>query len=152
MTPNELQRMLEYYPFIPEDIKKKQEQLKEQVYNKQDILDTLKAAMMTGMPHGTDVSNPTEKVVEIANDIYLERILYIEDEIRQLFKKQERVERYLDKLNKTEKAIIEMRLFKNRPDTWFAVARKIHYSRARCFEIFNEALGKGENLNENSNN
>jgi hypothetical protein len=140
MNQVDLQRLLEFYPYIQGEINKKQDELLEEVRNKDDILDTLKAALITGMPHGYDVSNPVLNVVGKAMDVYCNRIAVIIAEIDDLFNKKQLVEDLLKKCSPSELTIIKLRLFEGK--SWNCIARSTNYSIMQCWRKIENGIKK----------
>lgn len=143
MNTNQIQKTFEEYPFLPTEIEKKKNEYIETLRNKQDIIDVLRAILISDAPHGTDTSDPTYRATAAAL-IWQTRLDDIEKQISQLLAKMKQVENWLEILSPIERKVIEMRCFAIRPARWRMIARETHYEESSCRKIFERALRKLE--------
>jgi DNA-directed RNA polymerase sigma subunit (sigma70/sigma32) len=142
MKQSEIQRLLEAYPYIPEELEKKKEELRQAISDHQEIINTLKAVLITGMPHGSGTSDKTYEAAQAAVDIYCLRIAGIGKEINDLHDMLNKAEKLLALLSPVERKIIDARIFHIRPKPWPVIAKELHFSREHCIRLFEKAIQK----------
>lgn len=137
-----IERILNDYPHIGEIIQDLQKQLNNAVSMQQETRDTLKAAEMTGMPRGTNVSDLTGQAVERTLDKWESRIIYLSDQINYYIDLQKLVDDAVKCLTVDEFRVIDLRYFKGYKMR--QVGYKMHFEKTRCYEIHNKAIEKIE--------
>lgn len=111
-----------------------------------DILEslTLTSQRLSGMPHGTGISNPVERIYEENQKIqqqYADRITYIRKRLEETTKKQNVLQRWIEdsELDELEVSVMD-KLYKDGMMDW-KIAQIVHCNtrtvwkiRARIFE------------------
>jgi len=97
---------LDNYPFIQREINAHNNRINDYIRNKDDILDTLKAYQLSGMPGLPDgnISDPAGDCVTT----YLYKIEYEKNIIAELLEEQKKVDAALSRLHKIDQAILKM--------------------------------------------
>jgi hypothetical protein len=140
MDTARVEQMLERYPCIDKEIDQawaKIEAVKERIKDVEEI----KATKYSGMPHGSDSLDLSDKVVEI-EEIVTKDLNHIKDRYEMLLELQMDVEAGLDRLREIERRIIKLHFFEL--DDMESVARKVNYTREHTYAIMNNALKKFE--------
>lgn len=135
-----IENILYEYPTLPQTIVKLNGELNELIKSKNDIRNTVKAQVMTGMPHGTEISDPTLNAVKELID---KQDIYIQEKIRQVayyIDIKHKLDEILLKLSPAEKQIIEIKYFDRCPK--YEIPRIMKYCRSRCFQLQDEAIEK----------
>jgi len=135
-----VESMLLEYTHIPEMVRKLNRELNDIIQNKNETYNTLQSSKITGMPHGTEVSNITLKAVEKLIDRYEVRVKSITEEINYLIDLKENIEKAIRILSLEERRIIELRFFNSYK--WKRIQYIVKYSRSQCFDIHNKAINK----------
>lgn len=103
-------------------------------------IDELKAAAWSGMPHGSDVSDPIFRIVQPIVDIHNDNIKIIRERIDKLYyQKQYTWELVNEKLDPIQAQIVINRYFNELE--WEKICRKVNYSRPQAGRILKEAVG-----------
>jgi DNA-directed RNA polymerase specialized sigma subunit len=103
----------------------------------------LKSNVMTGMPHGSGVSDPTYNIVQKTCDEYLADILQKSDELSKYKQQRKEIEELFKTLDLFEYKIITLRYV--RKLNFYEVGREIHYSKQRVCELHKTIIDKMEN-------
>lgn len=139
----EIEKILYDYANISYSIQKLNRELNEIITGKNETYNTLKAAKMSGIPHGTDISNQVLDAVEKLIDRYLDRVKEITYQINKLMDLQQQVDSIMyqpDLLTIEERRIVDLRYIKQYQ--WYRIPSVMKYSRAQCFRIHEKALEK----------
>ena len=90
-------------------------------------LPTISSPQMTGMPHGTDVSNPVEKYF-LKKEALIEKL---NQKIEKYTEELVRIEGIIDRIDDVEvRAIARMRFIQNM--RWEDIGEKVHLERTTC--------------------
>ena len=102
-------------------------------------IDELKAVAWSGMPHGSDVSDPIFRIVQPIVDIHNDNIKIIRERIDKLYyQKQYTWELVNENLNPIQAQIVINRYFNELE--WEKICRKVNYSRRQARRILKEAV------------
>ena len=141
MEFKEIEKLLYEYGEIAGKIKKLRDELQSELESRKDILNLLKANVITDAPRVSGgVSDPVYQAVAKAVDVFAEQIERLRVEIEGLNKKRDFVEELLKGLDWTERKIVELRYFQG--CNWEVVARKSNYSINQCLNIRNSVIKK----------
>ena len=88
----------------------------------------------------SNLSDVTYQAVEKIIDIYAKQIAEWENKLQNLFNQKNEIESMLDRLDSTERKIIELKYIKNLK--WYQVAMKVGYSERQCKRINKRILEK----------
>jgi DNA-directed RNA polymerase specialized sigma subunit len=138
METARIEAMLERYPYIDKEIQQewnKMENIKERIKDVEEI----KATKYSGMPHGSDSLDLSDKVVEI-EEIVTKHLNNIKSRYEMLLELQMDVEEGLDRLNEIEKRIVKLHYFER--VGMESVAAKINYTKQQAYRIRDGALKK----------
>lgn len=138
MDTARVEAMLERYPTIDKEIQQawdKINTIKERIKDIEEI----KATRYSGMPHGSDSSDLSDKVIEI-EEIVEKDLNHIKDRYEMLLELQMAVEAGLDRLNEIEKRIVKLHYFER--VGMESVASKVNYTKQQAYRIMNDALKK----------
>jgi archaellum component FlaC len=137
----EIESLLYEYGEIAGKIKKLRDELQDELESRKDILNLLKANVITDAPRVSGgVSDPVYQAVSRAVDVFAGHIERLRLEIEGLNKKRDFVEELLKGLAWTERKIVELRYFQGHD--WEVVARKSNYSKSQCLRIKNAIIEK----------
>ena len=102
-------------------------------------IDELKAVAWSGMPRGSDVSDPIFRIVQPIVDIHNDNIKIIRERIDKLYyQKQYTWELVNENLNPIQAQIVINRYFNELE--WEKICRKVNYSRRQARRILKEAV------------
>ncbi len=135
-----IEKILLDYANITEDIQKLNRELNDILQNKQETYNTLQAAKITGMPHGTVISDQTYNATERLIDKYGVRAQKIVDEIEALWKLRDNINKCFTVLTMEEKRVIELRYINQYK--MGKVAYMMKYSSRQCERYQQTALEK----------
>ncbi len=135
-----IEKILLDYANITEDIQKLNRELNDILQNKQETYNTLQAAKITGMPHGTESSDQTYNATERLIDKYGVRAQKIVDEIEALWKSRDNINKCFTVLTMEEKRVIELRYINQYK--MGKVAYMMKYSKRSCELFQQKALDK----------
>jgi DNA-directed RNA polymerase specialized sigma subunit len=139
MTKDEVERMLENYPGLSEEIRKIKIELDETYAEKEDeIQNAIKLSRISGMPNSAGLGNPTADAVQRITVKYDTHILHLTNLISELEDEKRIVKEWMRLLPDKEKHIIELCYFKKLK--WARISKLAHYSIPRCYEIRTSAL------------
>ncbi len=135
-----IENMLREYEGIPSKIMQLNKELNDMLANKNQTYNVLQASMVSNMPHGTEVGNPTLRAVEKIIDNYTKHIEYISGEINFYINLKQTLDKALSELTLEEKRVVELRYF----DRWKMgrIPREMKYSWKQVTRFKNEALSK----------
>jgi uncharacterized protein YqgV (UPF0045/DUF77 family) len=138
MDISKVEAMLERYPYIDKEIQQAWDKInvvKERIKDVEEI----KATRYSGMPHGSDSSDLSDKVVEIEK-IVEKDLNHIKDRYEMLLELQMDVEAGLDRLNEIEKTFVRLRYFDRvKIDD---VSAKMNYDRRQILRFKDSTLNK----------
>jgi RinA family phage transcriptional activator len=138
-----IEGLLSNYPFISEDIKKLEDELRDLITSRNEFIEVLKAAAPTGMPQSRQLSDPTLQVVITIVDIKNKEINNIYLKLKRLYDEQSTVKTLLAQLTREERYVIEARYFqKQKPISWSKIAKAICFDKRSCYRIRSRALKK----------
>ena len=140
MDFKEVENLLFEYGNISSRMKKLRDELQNELQSKHDILNLLRANVITDQPRSLGQSDPVYQAVSKVVDIFVERIEKLRQEIDCLNQKRYFVEELLSRLTEEEKGIIELRYFKG--CDWRVVGIEKGYSINQCLNIRNSAIKK----------
>lgn len=135
-----IEQMLIIYPDIPQEIMRLNKDLNDINNCKDETRDTLQAQVLTDMPRGTEITNPTLTATIQLIDKYSSHVQHIIDQINDYIDTKEMLDGIWIELDKDEKRVLELRYFDR--IRWDWIPAKMHYSRAQCFNIHNDAIKK----------
>jgi RNA polymerase sigma factor (sigma-70 family) len=135
----DIKQMLFEYTTYGDRIRELNARINDALAHKIDC-DTLKAQKLSGMPHGTGLSDPTFEAVQRIIDKWDKDIREMAEEVNQLIDRKRAVEKALKALNRTEYRLVELRYFIGM--RWEKVATEMNYSYMQCHRIHGQALEK----------
>ena len=90
------------------DCERRRREIKRLLEQAADAENVLHSQIITGIPHGTDVGDPTGKAV-IMRDNTLRRIAQLTDEINAIMQRKERMDELISRLPENMQSLLEMR-------------------------------------------
>lgn len=136
----DIEKLLKDYPIYPQEIQKYNAELNNTLQLKIQIQDTLKAQVMTGMPHTYKIADDTYKAVEMSVDKHEHHIKYLCGRIKELYDNKEFIDKALSQLTMEEYRVIDLFYFKEY--SMGRVGYIMHYQKSRCYELKDSALKK----------
>jgi DNA-directed RNA polymerase specialized sigma subunit len=135
----DLKKMLSEYTTYDNRIEKLNKKINDAMTHKIDC-DTLKARQIDGMPHGTQLSNPTLEAVQKIIDKWDSDIRKMAEEVNRLIDCKAAVDKGLNALTWKEYRLIELRYIIGL--TWERVAAEANYGVQHCHRLHRQALEK----------
>ncbi len=139
MDLKHLKQMLFEYTTYGNRIEKLNKKINDALQHKIDC-DTLKARQIDGMPHGTQLSNPTLEAVQKIIDKWDSDIRKMAVEVNRLIDNKAAVDKALNALTWKEYRLIELRYIIGL--TWERVAAEANYGVQHCHRLHRQALEK----------
>ena len=116
------------------DIKDIEEEI-EEINREINYLPIISSPSMSGMPHGTDISSPTEKYClkkEALEEKLKQRREKLDDKKLKLLEEKERLEGIIERIDDDRiRKMAEMRFIKCK--SWEDIAEEVNYERSWCF-------------------
>jgi len=135
----DIKQMLFEYTTYGDRIRELNARINDALAHKIDC-DTLKAQKLSGMPHGTRLSDPTFEAVQRIIDKWDKDIREMAEEVNQLIDRKRAVEKALKALNRTEYRLIELHYFCGM--SWERVAVRVNYNISHVWRLHGQALAK----------
>jgi hypothetical protein len=132
-----IETLLYEYPSLGKWIYEANTELSDAIKCKDELLNTLKANEVTGMPKGGD---GTYDAITATIARYEKHIFYLTNKVNSLIEQKEYTDRLIASLEPQERRIIELRYFKH--NNWYVVSMKAHYSEKMCRIVQRKAIEK----------
>lgn len=132
--------MLREYPDIPETIIKLNKELNDILQGKMLTYNTMKSSIITNMPHGKSVSNPTLEAVEKLIDTYESHAIKKTTMINEYIAIKENIDQAIQCLTIEEYRTIQLRYFNRHK--WEKIPKIMKYSPEQCYRYHKQALDK----------
>ena len=136
---DDIKQMLKEYTTYTDRIRELNAKINDALAHKIDC-DTLKAQKLSGMPHGTGLSDPTYEAVQRIIDKWDKDIREMADEVNRLIDNKAAVDKGLKVLEWKEYRLIELHYFMGL--TWERVAVETNYSIVWVWQMHRKALEK----------
>ncbi len=136
---DDIKQMLKEYSTYNDRIRELNQRINDALAHKIDC-DTLKAQKLTGMPHGTGLSDPTFEAVQRIIDKWDKDIREMAEEVNRLIDNKAAVDKGLKALEWKEYRLIELHYFMGL--TWERVAVETNYSIVWVWQMHGRALEK----------
>jgi hypothetical protein len=121
------------------DIDRKINSLNKEAEKIEARIEELKAAAWSGMPHGSETSDPVFRIVQPIVDIHNDHVKIIKKRIEDLYEQKEYTwELVNSKLEPIQAQIVINRYFNELE--WEKICRKVNYSRRQAARILVEAV------------
>lgn len=143
MTEKELQevkKQLWDWGCALRDCQRKQEEI-QRIMDMVGVMRSTGAVKLTGMPHGTGISDTTQKSALKIIETYEVGINQLANEINQIMEHKQKVNSIVAQLPSDQREILELRYVKK--CGWHYIPKRMNYSRRQCFNKHKKAL---ENL------
>lgn len=135
----DIKQMLFEYTTYGDRIRELNARINDALAHKIDC-DTLKAQKLSGMPHGTRLSDPTFEAVQKIIDKYDRDIREMAEEVNRLIDCKNAVDKALKTLTWTEYRLIELHYFCGM--SWERVAVRVNYNISHVWRLHGQALAK----------
>jgi sulfur carrier protein ThiS len=136
---DDIKQMLKEYTTYTDRIRELNTRINDALSHKIDC-DTLKAQKLSGMPHGTGLSDPTYEAVQRIIDKWDKDIRDMAEEVNRLIDNKAAVDKGLKTLEWKEYRLIELHYFVGL--TWERVAVETNYSIVWVWQMHGKALEK----------
>jgi len=132
-----IDEILYEYPRLEKEILERNRELTEFIKSKNEEYGSLGNGAVKSIPEGNgEEHNPLLQVI-LRFDKHVQ---YLSDKVRELIEQKEYTEKLLDRLDATEKRIVELRYFQR--NGWYRVSIKALYNESWCREINRRLLNK----------
>ncbi len=131
---------LKNYGRILDKIKDLNKEMNEDLECMKEQENILRANIITDMPHGTDICNPTLQAVERLIDRYQKSIESKANRISELMDERELIEILINELTTEESDVIRWRYFNK--CSWRRVALAVNYSKRQCENLKDSAINE----------
>jgi DNA-directed RNA polymerase specialized sigma subunit len=145
MGKMDIEKMLREYPHYAQDIQKLNKELNDTLEMKLSTQNTLKAQVLTGMPHDTRISDLTYEAVEQSIDRHEEHIKKLCEQIQEYYSNKEYIDNAIKSLTMEEYRVIDLYYFKGYHLR--KVAGIMHYGKSQCWNLRESALKKMQDEN-----
>lgn len=135
-----IDEILEDYPYIAEEIQRLNKQLTEYVVSQEETRNTLKAQIITGMPHSSEVCSNVYNAVENVIMNFGKKIQKLADRVNELIDTKEMLDTIIAQLPAEEKRILYYKYDMRYPMK--RICFEMKYSRGECYRILEEAKKK----------
>ena len=130
MSPDEIKKWLRSYSAL----KSEREGVLRQISEIEADRASIRSPRLTGMPHGSGLSDPTAEVVARYEAVLAER----REKSNQLLDKTDTIERALELLDSLEADLLRRHYLLG--DEWHIVAAAVNRSESGCYEIARRAI------------
>lgn len=121
------------------DCQRKQEEI-QRIMDMVGVMRSTGAVKLTGMPHGTGISDTTQKSALKIIETYEVGINQLANEINQIMERKRKINSIVAQLPSVQREILELRYVKK--CGWHYIPKKLNYSRSKCFDEQKKAFEK----------